>query len=437
MSHDDYTARPREQRRRRMSKAQRAAIRKPVGAASLPPVVRQAMRGLNGDGAGSALAAELALPTNRPARLPPAEVRGVLVQFARRFPRLAARPAMLATVARVVDYRTHWQRDLDDWTPPVAEAGRPAGATELSWSLACHLFCRRLQYPPPRWMLPAWFGDDPLSRPARNWFVHVAGGQNLRTATGLPYPLTKLMAHHAMLAPAYLTPGQALRFGQARALHLPSPPAAEAIARTRLGLPQRDEAFWLKFCDYYGRNWPLLRHGIDRVVDFCHALRFGDFGMPPEPRLDIDRYDPLEMSMLAEDWHDRRTRLRGSHLSWRSCGIRGHAETTESLFGPEPVRIVELRSAGELRHEGDAMQHCVFTYVDRAAHGECAIFSLQRRDARRRWNPSTTIEVVLPEKVVLQARARENMPPEPADQEVIRRWAAAQGLELDLECFHR
>ena len=61
----------------------------------------------------------------------------------------------------------------------------------------------------PPFMDHAWLGNgagyvgDEL---CQQWFVHIGTGNNIRKADGLPFPLTKLMAHHFLQAPAELLP---------------------------------------------------------------------------------------------------------------------------------------------------------------------------------------------------------------------------------------
>jgi hypothetical protein len=428
LTYDEYIARPREQRRRRQSKAERAALRKPVGAAAQSPLMRRILRGLNGDAAGGAVSAALARPMTRPtdANLP--LVRRVLDEFVEAFPGPARRVDVLVAVARLAPFRHAWRHELTSWKPVDAVG-------ELAWSLACHLLCRRAEFPPPRWMFAAWVGDDALSVASRPWFVHVADGHNLCHAPDLPYPLSKRMAHHAMLAPAYLTPGQALRFGQARGTSESiTPRAAEAIARTRLGLPQRDESYWKKFIIWYGHTSARCMAHADAIVDFVHACRFGEFGQPPVPGFRYTRYAPLELVEAANHWRARQQALRQIQRRWRSCGVAGYEDVEGGLFGTLVFRVVELRSATELRQEGDLMNHCAYTYAERAAAGECAIFSVRAQQARA-WTPEATIEVIPSERMILQARARDNARVSDVVEQVIRRWATAVGLTFDSEAL--
>lgn len=49
----------------------------------------------------------------------------------------------------------------------------------------------------------------------------------------------------------------------------------------------------------------------------------------------------------------------------------------------KPLSLTELCSAADLYEEGQAMQHCVVTYVDRCVYGQSRIFSIAHEDGRR------------------------------------------------------
>jgi hypothetical protein len=51
----------------------------------------------------------------------------------------------------------------------------------------------------------AWRDNTSEARRHQDWFVHIGRGDNIRRAAGLPVPLTKLMAHHVLLAPGECT----------------------------------------------------------------------------------------------------------------------------------------------------------------------------------------------------------------------------------------
>ena len=85
----------------------------------------------------------------------------------------------------------------------------------------------------------------------------------------------------------------------------------------------------------------------------------------------------------------------------------------------------ELVHGLELLIEGRVLHHCVATYVDHVRAGRCAIFGL--RQAGRRC---LTVEVALPDLAVVQVRGAFNRMPCEAEQAVLCRWAAREGIEI-------
>ena len=150
---------------------------------------------------------------------------------------MLARHEYVRALGRLATWRACWIRAADGWTVRTHNAQRQFS------SLARHLLAR---YPVPCVFDAAFMSDDESA--AAEWFIHVGTGQNLRTAAGLPFPLTKMMAHHAMLADESDVNGvvAALRWGQVRGLG-GSARLANAVAASRLRAAQGPDAepFWL------------------------------------------------------------------------------------------------------------------------------------------------------------------------------------------------
>jgi hypothetical protein len=62
-----------------------------------------------------------------------------------------------------------------------------------------------------------WFMSGEKYETQRDWYVYVGRGGNIRNAE-TPVPLTKMMAHHMMLAPDDSNMEGAIRWGQIHAL---------------------------------------------------------------------------------------------------------------------------------------------------------------------------------------------------------------------------
>jgi hypothetical protein len=294
-----------------------------------------------------------------------------------------------------------------------------------------------------QWPVPKFFDEAWSERAAdihRRWFIHVGAGGNLRTAPGLPFPLTKLMAHHALLAPDHVAVVQALRWGQVRALG-GNERLASAIIGTSLRDVQDDEPFWLTVVQFFVANPMLDPHQVGPIVDWVRNQRF--VGEPqrivdgvargggiPQPNLRMKGRTVESVLRQVDRWHRElnRSGIKGA-LTWPTCGIPGYERIEGTEGSQRIVRIDEIVTSAELQQEGRALRHCVASYSRTCARGAVAIFSL-KLDSGAGFDRRLTIEVNLRSKRVIQARGRFNALPQPIEERCLRNWAIVAGLTI-------
>jgi len=374
-----------------------------------------------------------------------------------------AREPILHTFLHLARQEAHWIRRAEDWRP-----ARRNVASQLS-ELIRHLVAR---YPVPRFFDEAWrvpirvprrlidfafagcAAEDAIWKANRRqgWFLHVASGQNLRTAPDLPFELTKRVAHCTLEAGDDLGIGQALRWGQARALDVPER-VAEAFVLTRAGdaltAPggERDNAFWVSVLRFLAPHRMLDPASIGPLVDYLIDQRY----VPVPQRAGPERPEHPNLSMRGrtlegllertEAWHrmtGRIERARGRH--WAPLGILAPDDAPPASPGRfiwragskrKPVQwtVVELLTSADLSQEGRALGHCVYSYAWSCTRGRSSIWSLRRTfegiEERR-----ATLEIQPTTRRLVQARGPRNRPPNPAEWNVIGRFAAAGGLAI-------
>jgi hypothetical protein len=326
-----------------------------------------------------------------------------------------------------------WLRPVEEWGPRTHNTRRQFA------SLARHLLA---EYPVPAFMDAVWFmgtGKDALRR--QQWFSHIGTGKNIRTAD-TPISLTKRMAHHFMLAPADCTVDQAMRWGQVLGLG-GTARLAKAVIGSRLGEHFEHDDFWITVIRFFIENPMLDPVHIGPIIDYLHDQRFVDreefvaAGVferrpPAQPNLSMKGRSATTLLRQVEHWH-RQLGKAGDYIKseWAASGIAGY-DGIEGTAGSPSLRrwtIRELFSGRALSAEGRAMQHCVATYARSCARRDTSIWSLQMHNHEGSQR-ILTVEVRLASQTICQARGKRNAMPDAKGRDMLRRWAAQEGLTL-------
>jgi hypothetical protein len=328
-----------------------------------------------------------------------------------------------------------------DWLRPP-EAWKPGGPSPWpqAASLAHHLLAR---YPVPACLTSVWFDPPPgQPLPQHGWFKHLGRGGSLRTA-GLPLRLTRAMAHRLGQAPHHYRVFAALRWAQVVGMG-GGEALARAVAATPLGRGPGDEPFWEEVLRF------LVRHPtfpLDQVGPLVDCLRHqrgeasegvspaGVFGPLPPPRPDFSLQGRTVASVLRliEDWH-RDLGLEAAvplGRTWRPSPLRGFrlVEVSAALGTQRVWEVTELLAGRDLVLEGRALRHCVATYAGRCPRGQASIWSLRLATGQGRFRV-LTVEVDVPNRTVGQARGWRNRYPTAQEWEILRLWAAQEGLTM-------
>lgn len=337
--------------------------------------------------------------------------------------------AVIGGLLALASQTRYWRRELDEWVP--VSGGEQAQFA----SLARHLVAI---YPVPAFMTSVWLkGQTPEARRQQGWFIDIGAGKNARKSN-LPLRYTKMMAHHFQDAPVHLTVEQALRWGQVLGLG-GAPRLALALGETRLGSTFEHEPFWKTVVQFFVNHPEFELSHLGLVVEYLHNQRFVseeaiiegeeriDLG-PPQPRLCMKGRTPQSLLRNAIEWRQQSRRPKNA-VQWQPSGIKGWTYAEQDAHGY--VRywtIQELTTAEALCREGDAMRHCVASYIRSCFRGESTIWSM-RLEHRDRQFRVMTIEVDPKTRTICQACRRGNAPPSEKAHRFMCEWAREAGLK--------
>jgi PcfJ-like protein len=328
-----------------------------------------------------------------------------------------------------------WVRQPEGWEP------RSHNAYRQFHSLVRHLTAR---YDVPTFLNTAWLeGLTTKGVVHQRWFLHVAQGQNIRTADGLPVPLTKKQAHLYLEAPDDFDVLTAFRWAQILDLG-GDERLVRSVVSTRIGTDFANDEFWVT-----ALRWLVAQPMLDAVhhgpiIDYLNNRRFvpsvpnpkaalpgQPLLVPPQPNLTMKGRDPEELLRSVASWHQLLNRQKaGKATLWVPSGIPPFRQEEGKAENRKVYTITELLSSGELIDEGRAMSHCVGSYAGSCASGRVSIWSLRSIDALGQETRLLTLEVLVQSRQVVQARQKYNKLPSPKEISILNRWAGAGGPSL-------
>jgi len=135
---------------------------------------------------------------------------------------------------------------------------------------------------------------------------------------------------------------------------------------------------------------------------------------------------------LSNEWHEfqrrdaERARLA---TTWKGLGIgRFRYETEEYVW-----TVTELRTTQDLVNEGRKMRNCVGGYADKCASGSSTIFSVeQTHKVNQLTDKTATLEVLISNRTVIQAKGKCNSILSRKTVSVIKRWAESYRIKVHL-----
>lgn len=314
-------------------------------------------------------------------------------------------------------------RPIEDWESPSHNTSRCIA------SFARHLYGK---YFIPSFMDEVWYNES-LSH--QLWFLHIGEGNNIRTAQGLPVPLTKKEAHFFMQAPKDIGPLHAIRYGQI--INMGGNEAfVRQILKTRIANDYDIERnkFYQSIFVWFMANPMLDTCHYAPILDYIHnqkyvGYRLNEQGMmvPRQPNFCMKGRDPESLLKQVELWHKQTGKeSRGNNFpEWAACGRKGLWHKSNDTL--HTVR--EICTQKELVEEGRKMHHCVGSYAGSCARGEISIWSYEVMDDTG-TTKRLTLEVSNRDACIRQARGKYNAMATAGDMHFVKLWAREAGIGI-------
>jgi len=294
---------------------------------------------------------------------------------------------------------------------------------------------------------------------AKKWIIDITGGKSFYKQNREYF--TKAEAHHFLISKIpYVDTGSALKmyfYAKCRARAM-NHKLSIVIA----------EVFTIKFFDKYIDNLvigfmdllartPDYNYERGMLGDLCDFVieKINDNNKNKKNRIKFSFSGRTIYSVivLVNEWHEslrkaaeaqQTTReaariYRGTGDSagnksvntsfWRGMGIeKFNYETKECVW-----TITELLTSKEILYEGNKMKNCLASYIFRCASGESAIFTVECfYPVSQHIEKTATLEVNPAKRTLIQAKEKCNAPLSPKTTNVVKRWAAANGVRVQL-----
>jgi hypothetical protein len=326
-------------------------------------------------------------------------------------------------------------RPIRDWQPSQGSQRR------IFTSLVEHLL---MQYLTPPFMISAWLG--PSSQAAwqkQMWHIGMGRGFSIRRLD-VPIHMTRRMENLFLKAPHHFTIEQAFRYSQILGMggdrHL-----AAAIIATRMGTDLENDDFWASVVRFFINASNMKPSQVNPIVDFLYHAKFAKREViaenraiilnPPYPDFSMKGRSLNSIIRMVEKWHGDIAECKdNAGLSWPRSSIRDFAYLEEFLDSEGNRRqriwtISQLLYGAQLTEEGRAMGHCAGIYSLACFKGLTTVWSMKMESCQN-VRRILTIEVEPIGRLIRQARAKHNRMPDDRSLDILKRWAAKEGLKI-------
>ena len=324
----------------------------------------------------------------------------------------------------IFSYSEKWLRPIHKWEPKSKNIYKQFS------SLLRYLFAK---YEVPLFMDSAWTSNFSVWK---EWFIHVGMGNNIRTAIGLPYPLTKKEAHLFMKTPEFLSIQDGFTYAQVMN-NGGDWRMFRTLLETQIKDFYQDNIFKNSLIKFFA-DCPMLDHEqIGPIIDYIWNQKFDvrdvflERGIrttepPPQPNFSMTGRTVDSLMNQVDRWHRQLGKEKKSeNLKWEHCSIKDFHYREGKGPNKKDWAIIELLSSNELSSEGRSMHHCAASYAQSCFNKRTSMWSLRMTD---RMGTYLYLTIEVKQGKICQMRGKNNRIPEPKEKTMIERWASIEKL---------
>lgn len=278
----------------------------------------------------------------------------------------------------------------------------------------------------------------------RNWFICVATGGSLYKEHTKAF-LTKKETHRFLTCAFDVTFDEALIYALA-ASHTDDIGIQTRLFKSKLAkkqvinfgeqryvpvtalsrIEEENAPFWRDVVRYFAQH-PVSINLLNDLIDYLTAMRGQDQNYNMKGRT----IDSLTSQM--QQWHRDLGRVkRMGNRTWAGVPVADAEYLNEGRDPKCDWSFVQIKTSKMLADEGNKMHHCVYSYQTHCISGRTSIWSMKRRfsGAGANYERAITLEVNNNEGSIVQIRGYANRLATDRELEVIRTWAAENGLRV-------
>ncbi|MBU2018314.1 MAG: PcfJ domain-containing protein [Bacteroidetes bacterium] len=184
----------------------------------------------------------------------------------------------------------------------------------------------------------------------------------------------------------------------------------------------KDFSFW--------RKAVLLMHEMEDDTDYTEIFDFLENVTDNDnPNLIIKDWTPVRLQHEAAIWHNTIYLKQDESLDLVRWDPKETVLQKSFVYKKEKYRALQLLTGKDLRLEGEAMNHCVKTYIRVCSLNQAAIWSIQKK-VDNKFVRLMTAEII--ENKVVQATAKYNRKLISTEHQILKTWAQEMDYKIGL-----